>query len=116
MAIDGKPKTHFSGNLIAFGHRDLPHVVAKADKFRPLPIVPGAGGPHPIRHPRNDGGILPMTCHDLPGQAHSRVQEARLPISMRRLVKIHEIHVDGIPRQVAIELGVQMQERFAQVA
>ena len=31
---------------------------------------------------------------------------------MRRLVQVHEIHVDGIPRQIAVELGVKMRQRL----
>ena len=38
---------------------------------------------------------------------------AMLPISMRRLVQIHKIHVDILPRDIPVKLGIQMQQRFA---
>ena len=42
------------------------------------------------------------------------VQEPRLPVAVGGLVEVHEVHVDVGPRQVAVELRVQMQERFRQ--
>jgi hypothetical protein len=42
------------------------------------------------------------------------VDEARLAVAVGRLVEVHEVHVDLVPGQVAIELGVEMDERLAQ--
>ena len=39
--------------------------------------------------------------------------ESRLAITMRRLVQIHEIHVDRLPRQITIELRMEMGNRLA---
>jgi hypothetical protein len=36
----------------------------------------------------------------------------RLPVAVRGLVQIHEVHVDRVPREVTIELGVEMRERL----
>ena len=42
------------------------------------------------------------------------MDESGFPVPVGRLVQIHEIHVDGIPREIAIELRVQMEEGLAQ--
>ena len=47
IGIDGIPEFELGFHLIAFGDGYLPHVVAEADEFGALPIVPRAGGPHP---------------------------------------------------------------------
>src|SRR3954466_1623923 len=58
--------------------------------------------------------ILPKPNDYLPVQAHSARKESKLAIAMRRLVQIHEVHVDGRPRQILIELSVQVDERLLQ--
>jgi hypothetical protein len=55
--------------------------------------VPGHGGPRDTQ----------------PGQ-----REAELPVTVRGLVEVHEVHVDGRPRQGGVGLGVQVQQRAAQ--
>ena len=52
--------------------------------------------------------VRPMANHDLARDPHARMDEAGLAVAMRGLVEVHEIHVDGVPRQFAIELRVQM--------
>ena len=59
-------------------------------------------------------GILPMADHDLAVEPQARVEEPGLAVAMRGLVEVHEIHVDLAPRQVAVELGVEMDERLAE--
>jgi hypothetical protein len=51
---------------------------------------------------------------DLAVQPQPRVQETRLPVAVRRLVQVHEIHVDRRPRQIAVKLRVQVHEGFPQ--
>ena len=51
--------------------------------------------------------------HDhLASQAHPCAEIAELPIAVCRLVQIHEVHVDRRPRDVTVELRVQMDERL----
>ena len=69
------------------------------------------------RAPRRRGGPAP------PGPSSARpppcapgacgCHEAELAVAMGRLVEVHEIHVDIGPRDVAVVLGVQVQERLA---
>jgi hypothetical protein len=46
--------------------------------------------------------------------AQTGLHEAELAVAVRRLVEVHEVHVDGLPRDVAVPLGVQVQERLLQ--
>ena len=58
--------------------------------------------------------ILPEADDDLAGQAQPRGDEAELAVAVRGLVEVHEVHVDGAPGQVLIELRVQMDEGLGQ--
>ena len=112
VAVGREAELHFGRDLVALGDRHLAHVVAEAAEFRALPIVPGARRAHPgadaVLHLR----IGPMADDDLAGETHAGVDEARLPVAVGRLVQVHEVHVDRVPGKVAIELGVEMDERL----
>ncbi len=56
-----------------------------------------------------------MPDNHLPVQPQPRMHEPRLPIPMRCLIEIHEIHVNLRPRQIAIELRMQVRKWFMQV-
>ena len=114
VAVDGKTEPQLGGNLVALGDGDLPHVVAEAHQPRPLPVMPRVGRAHPRAQPVLHLRIGPVTDNHLAAEPHPRVQEARLAVAMRGLVEVHEIHVDRAPRQVAVELGVEMGKRFLQ--
>ena len=43
------------------------------------------------------------------------MNKAGLAVAVGRLIEVHEVHVDFGPRQIAAKLGVQMQERLAQL-
>ena len=40
------------------------------------------------------------------------MEESGLAVAVGGLVEVHEVHVDGLPREIAVELGVEMEERF----
>ena len=58
--------------------------------------------------------IGPVADDDLARQAHAGVDEPGLAVAVRRLVEVHEVHVDRVPRQLGVELRVQMRERLLQ--
>ena len=74
--------------------------------------MPGARRAHPGSDAVLDLGVGPMADDDFARETHAGVNEARLPVAMRGLVQVHEVHVDRVPGQVAIELGVKMDERL----
>src|ERR1700728_4855638 len=112
VAVGRETELHFRRNLVAFGDRDLAHVVAEAAEFGALPIMPGARRAHPGADAVLDLRIGPMADDDLTRDTHAGVDETRLPVAVRRLVQVHEVHVDRIPREITTELGVEMDERL----
>ena len=116
VAVGRESELHFGRNLVALGDRDLAHVVAETAEFRPLPIVPGARRAHPGADAVLDLRVGPMADDDLARETHAGVDEARLPVAVRGLVQVHEVHVDRVPGQVATELGVEMDERLLEAS
>ena len=47
-------------------------------------------------------------------EPHAGLDEPELAVAVRGLVEVHEVHVDLRPRQLAVELRVQVQERLAE--
>ena len=55
--------------------------------------------------------VLPVADHDLAVQAEAAADEPELAVAVGGLVQVHEVHVDRAPRQVAVELRVEVQRR-----
>ena len=58
--------------------------------------------------------VLPVAGDGLARHAQPRHDVGELAVAVRRLVEVHEVHVDAAVGQVATELGVQVQERLLQ--
>jgi len=114
VAVDGETEFHLGRDLVALGDRDLAHVVTEADEAGALPILPRAGGAHPGGDAVVHLGVGPVADDNFAREAHARVDEPGLAVAVGGLVEVHEIHVDRAPREVAIELGVEVEERFLQ--
>lgn len=76
--------------------------------------MPGVRRSHPRGDPLMNLAVGPVADDHLSTETQARVDEARLAVAVRRLIEVHEIHVDGSPRQVAVELGVKMEEGLFQ--
>ncbi len=76
--------------------------------------VPAAGGAGPGGEALVDFRVFPMADHDLARQAQARADVTELAAAVGGLVQVHEIHVDVRPRDVAVELGVQVGQRLAE--
>ena len=114
VAVDGHTQPDLRLDLVALGDRDLAHVVAEAGDLQRLRLVPAGGRTGPDAHARRDLRVAPVADDRLPAQAHPRLEEPELTISVCRLVQVHEVHVDLRPRQVAVELRVEMEQRLLQ--
>ena len=114
VRVDGVAELRLGRDLVAVGDGDEPHVVAEPGEVRPLAVVPGAGGPHPGADPALDLGVGPVADDDLAAEPQPGVQVPGLPVAVGGLVQVHEVHVDLGPRQVAVELRVQVQDRLGQ--
>ncbi len=56
--------------------------------------------------------ILPVTNNYLALFAHAGTDKSEFPVTMCGLIQIHKIHINRIPGDVAIELGMQMDKWF----
>ncbi len=115
VRVDGIAELDLCRNLVAFGHGHFAHVVAKTTKLRVLPVGPRRCSTRPSTKFFLRGFFLPVADDDLAGQAQPAPDEAVLAVAVRRLVQVHEIHVNRRPRDVAIVLRVQMRDRFAEL-
>ena len=79
-----------------------------------LSVMPSAGGSRPDGNLGMNTCISPGTNDYLSREPHAGSNKPILPVSMSRLVEIHETHVDGRPRQLFVKLGMQVQVRFVQ--
>jgi hypothetical protein len=99
-------------DFVALGNGDVSHVVSEARDFEMLSVVPGARRAGPGGQLLDDVSILPVADDYFAIQAQPAADESELAIAMGGLIEIHEIHVDRRPRQIAIELGMQVDKGF----
>ena len=59
-------------------------------------------------------GALPVTDNNLAGNTHAAADMTELDVAVSRLVEVHEVHVDGVPWEVSIILGVEVEQRLLQ--
>ena len=116
VAVDREAEGDLRRHLVAFGHGDLAHVVAEARHLGALQVVPRPGHARPRADAVLHLAVAPVADDDLAAQPHPRVHEPGLAVAVRRLVQVHEVHVDAIPRRIAVELRVQVQHRLLQRA
>ncbi|CCJ96374.1 hypothetical protein BN131_4047 [Cronobacter malonaticus 681] len=100
------------GDFIPFGDGDFTHVVAKARHFQ----VTGILFRYRLTHPRAKTPlrlfVLPVARHHAMLQTHTRADEAELAAAVRGLVQVHKVHIDAAPRDLRVELGMELQQRF----
>ena len=116
VPVDGDAEANLRLDLVAVRARDLAHVVAEAGDPQRLCLVPAAGRPRPGADPLEDARVRPVPGDGLPAEPHPRREVAELAIAVRRLVQVHEVHVDLRPRELAVELRVQVEERLLERA
>ena len=61
-----------------------------------------------------DGRVAHVPGDGLAGHAQAGRDVAELAVAVRGLVEVHEVEVDGVPRQLDVGLRVQVQQRRAQ--
>ena len=112
IGVHREAKLHFGGDLVSIGNRDKTHVVSKSDELGTLPVLPCKGDSSPCSKRCLSLGALPMTDDHFPAKPDACVEMSCLTVAMRGLVQVHEVHVDGGPWKLAVELGMQMTNRL----
>ena len=112
--IDGDAEATLGLHLVAFGDGHVAHVVAEPRQAQRAQRGRAPGCPHPGRdavpHPR----IRRVSGDGLAGHTEPALDVSELPVPVRGLVQVHEVHVDLGPRQRLRGLGVQVQHRLLQ--
>ena len=101
-------------DLVPLGHGDVPHDAADPGHPQRPGGVPPRGRASPRLDPCGDDRVAHVPGHDLAGHAEAGLDVAELAVAVRRLVEVHEVHVDLRPRQRHVGLRVQMEQGFAQ--
>jgi hypothetical protein len=77
-------------------------------------LLPAAGGPSPDADAVEDVWILPVADDRGPAAPEPSLEIPELAVAMGRLIEVHEVHVDLRPGEIAVELGVEMEEGLLQ--
>ena len=112
--LHGGAQARLDLHLVALGDGDLAHVVAEAADLQGARLVGAGSRARPGADARLDRRVLPVAGDDLAGMAQPRHDVGELAVAVRRLVEVHEGHVDVGVGQVAPVLRVQVQERLLQ--
>lgn len=59
--------------------------------------------------------VFPISGDYFSRNAQSRSDKTVFAVAVGRLINIHEIHVDFIPRNVPVKLGMKMEQRLIQL-
>ncbi len=112
--VDGGAEHALGLGLVAFGDGDVTHVVAPTHDLHVLGGVPAGAGASPGADLLGDFRIGVVADDDLARNAEAGDDVAELTVAVRGLVQVHEVHVDGLPRNLLVVLGGQLQQRLGQ--
>ena len=114
VGVHRDPEAHLGIDLVALGDRHIAHVVAEPRKLQPPDCGRARAPPAARRRCARPRRVGDMPDHGLAGNAQPGLDVAELPVTVRSLVEVHEVHVDLGPWQRHVGLGVQMQQRLLQ--
>ena len=107
-AVDRIAELDLRRDLIAFGDRHFPHIVAEARHLQLLAGVTRRGGAHPFAKTLVAVTILPVAGDHTVRQAHARADKAEFAAAVRSLVQVHKVHIHAVPRNFRVELGMEL--------
>ena len=112
--IHGEAELDLRGDFIAVGDRHFTHVVAETHHFQVAGILLRDRLTHPGADTLLRLAILPVAGDHRVLLTHTRADEAELAAAVCGLVQVHKVHVDAVPRQGGVELGMELQQRFVE--
>ena len=96
--------------LIAFCNSYIVHVVTETAYTDVGRFHNTYSSYHPLSDLLNHFRVLPVSNYDLTLDSHSADNMAIFTVSMCRLILIHEIHINGIIRNLFVELCMKMHQ------
>ena len=112
--VDRSAEHAFGFGLVAFGDGHVTHVVAPTHDLHVLGGIPAGAGAGPGADLLGDFRIGVVADDDLARNAQTGHDVAELTVAVGGLVQVHEVHVDGLPRDFLVVLGGQLQQRLGQ--
>ena len=112
--VDGGAEYAFGFGLVAFGDGNVTHVVAPTHDLHVLGGIPAGAGAGPGADLLGDFRIGVVADDDLARNAETGHDVAELTVAVCGLVQVHEVHVDGLPRDFLVVLGGQLQQRLGE--
>ncbi len=100
-------------DLIPFRNCYIAHIIRKAADLDRLGKSVSRGNLTPGSKLFKRIGIFIVADDYLVIHSQTRYDITEFPVAVSRLILVHEIHVDGIVRNLLIELGVQVQKRLS---
>ena len=114
--VHGPAKDLLGLDLVAVGHRDVAHGVREAAHADVAGLVDAHRHALPGAELGEDRLVLPEAKDDLVVPAHAGEDVPELALAMGRLVLVHEVHVDGVVRDLLVVLRRELAQRLAEVA
>jgi hypothetical protein len=114
VGVDRSAESEFGFDFVAFGDRDVAHVVAEPGQLEAADGVDAEGGALPAGDTTLSARVGHVPGDRSPWHAKASLDIAELPVALRGLVEVHEVHVDLGPRQRDVRLRVQVQQRCLQ--
>ena len=113
--IDGPAELDLGLDLVAIGDGDVAHGVGEAGDADVAGLVDTHGDALPLAELGEGDGILPVTKDDLVVPAHAGKDVPELALTVGGLVLVHEVHVDGVVRDLLVVLRRKLAQRLAEV-
>ncbi len=110
VSVNLPAELYLGFDLVALGDGHVAHVVADAQHAQPAAFIGADRGAHPSRHAPAEPPVFPPAGNHLLPQAHPRGDKPVLAVAVGGLVQVHEVHVDAVPRDVSVELRVDVQQ------
>ena len=106
--VDRDAEATLSLGLVTLRDCHVAHVVAEAHDAQLVGRRETTGRAHPVGDAATRVLLRGMTDHGGASQAQARQDVRVFAVPVRRLVQVHEVHVDAVPRNFDIGLGRQV--------
>ena len=101
-------------HTVTVGHGHVVHVHAEHQAAHVVSIGHAGSYASPYGNLLLSSLVLPVAANHLAGNAHASADVSELDVAVSTLVQVHEVHVHGIPGNLSIILGVEVQHGLLQ--
>ena len=101
-------------NTVTIGNGYVVHVHTEHQAAYVVGIGNGSSNARPYCNAILSLGALPVTNDNLAGNTHAAADVTEFDVTVSRLVEVHEVHVNSVPRQLGVVLGVEVEQRLLQ--